>query len=672
MAQFKQWFEQDFTDKIEIRHCESVMFTGDDKGALVGVRLFDNGAAYSGGGTVTGAVKRSDGGLVALTGTLSGNAASVVIPAAALAYPGPIGVHIILTQGGSVTTVLKAIYSVDDNSGAAVDPGTIIPSINDLITAINTAVASIPSDYSALLHTLAPDFSTSNTYYAGDYVWYNGTLYRFTANHAAGSWTGTDAAAAVIGNDLGDLKSAIDDLPEGKYHSSSVTNDRYLNSEGELISQVGWSVSDFLKIGQNAKYFMPSGTTSTAIFCWLYDENKEKIESFTTPIYGWHELQNTQASFVRFSIKTSEITRFQYITNILIPYKDGIIIPQLIQDSKMIYSYENEAHIGIVYSTSGDINPSANWAILPLYSVNTGDVFFMDYPYSQYLTCFDADKQFVSAQIAPENGTPITFTIPDGVAYIGVNLLKSRLGTYTITLNGKPLGAKYKLSWMRDSIWENKAYISHGDSITWQDGEAYIQGEHIGEIAKGYQTVFSANVNLSRKTNMGKSGWSMAVVNGNGVVNTILSVSNYAQFDLCTIACGTNDFKLNVPIGTLGQIGDTSFDDTTFYGAYRKAVEYILTNSPTIRLVLMTPLQRDNSGYDVNYTNSAGHKLIDYVNAVKAVGEMYGLPVCDMYANSGFTKKTLTTYTMDGLHPNDIGYKRMGDYLTGFLNAVGN
>ena len=202
MAQFEQWFSQDFHDDIIIRHRENVMFSGDDKGAIVGVRLYNNETPYSGGGTVSGAVKRSDGGLVALTGTLAGNAASVVIPASALAYPGPIGVRIILTQGGSVTTVLKAIYSVDDNTGAAVDPGTIIPSINDLITAINTAVASIPSDYSALLHTLAPDFSASKAYFTGDYVWYNGTLYRFTSDHASGSWTGTDAVSAVVGTDL--------------------------------------------------------------------------------------------------------------------------------------------------------------------------------------------------------------------------------------------------------------------------------------------------------------------------------------------------------------------------------------------------------------------------------------------------------------------------------------
>jgi lysophospholipase L1-like esterase len=41
-----------------------------------------------------------------------------------------------------------------------------------------------------------------------------------------------------------------------------------------------------------------------------------------------------------------------------------------------------------------------------------------------------------------------------------------------------------------------------------------------------------------------------------------------------------------------------------------------------------------------------------------------------MYSNSGFTKKTLATYTIDGLHPNDTGYARMGDYASSFINAI--
>ena len=193
MAQFKQWFEQDFTDDIVVRHCESVMFTGDDKGAVVGVRLYDNGTPYSGGGGVAGAVKRSDGGLVALTGTISGNAASVTIPAAALAYPGPIGIRVVLTQGGSTTTVLKVIYSVDDNAGTPVDPGNIVPSYEELLGEIdamrtataaantaannaNTAAANVENNYNALKNVIgfgrktpdatANDYSLSNTGYS--------------------------------------------------------------------------------------------------------------------------------------------------------------------------------------------------------------------------------------------------------------------------------------------------------------------------------------------------------------------------------------------------------------------------------------------------------------------------------------------------------------------------
>lgn len=315
MAQFKQWFTQDFTEKIEIQHCESVMFTGDDKGAIVGVRLFDSGEAYSGGGTVSGAVKRSDGGLVALTGTLSGNAASVVIPATALAVPGPIGVHIVLTQGGSTTTVLKAIYDVDDNNGAAVDPGTIIPSINDLITAINTAVASIPSDYSALLHTLAPDFSASTAYSAGDYVWYNGTLYRFTSNHAAGSWTGTDATATVVGNDLratrNELNYTTDALDTTDYVFSLGVTQGVLNNDGTVGSSTVWVTTDYIPVESGVSYaFMraPDFSGTYTVRLCAYDSNKQFI-SYVSYTASGHIMQYTarpiNIAFIRVSVSAA-------------------------------------------------------------------------------------------------------------------------------------------------------------------------------------------------------------------------------------------------------------------------------------------------------------------------------------------------------------------------------
>lgn len=216
--------------------------------------------------------------------------------------------------------------------------------------------------------------------------------------------------------------------------------------------------------------------------------------------------------------------------------------------------------------------------------------------------------------------------------------------------------------------WYEKSMISLGDSITWQDGKPY---GGVGDNAIGYQTVIMQTLGLAVNDNQGVSGRPMAngTSAGAGTVTTG-KAQTYTSHDLVIIAAGTNDFRLSVPMGSLGQIGDTSFDDTTFYGAYRDLVEYILTQKPSIRIVLFTPLQRDNAGYDVNFTNSAGFKLIDYVNAVRQVGEMYSVPVCDMYAESSFTKKTLTLYTLDGLHPNDTGYARMGSYASSWLMSI--
>lgn len=69
---------------------------------------------------------------------------------------------------------------------------------------------------------LASDFSASVSYKKGDYVWKSGTLYEFTADHAAGAWTGSDATPAKVADDVADLKSAFDEFPSGSYPDMTV------------------------------------------------------------------------------------------------------------------------------------------------------------------------------------------------------------------------------------------------------------------------------------------------------------------------------------------------------------------------------------------------------------------------------------------------------------------
>lgn len=49
---------------------------------------------------------------------------------------------------------------------------------------------------------IAPNFSTDTIYNINDYVYYQSVLYRFTAPHAAGAWTGTDIEAVTIGEEI--------------------------------------------------------------------------------------------------------------------------------------------------------------------------------------------------------------------------------------------------------------------------------------------------------------------------------------------------------------------------------------------------------------------------------------------------------------------------------------
>lgn len=173
--------------------------------------------------------------------------------------------------------------------------------------------------------------------------------------------------------------------------------------------------------------------------------------------------------------------------------------------------------------------------------------------------------------------------------------------------------------------------------------------------------------------NYGVSGRPMAdgTANGVGTVTT----SDHVYFDedaMVYIAAGTNDFKLNVPIGCIGSVHDTEFDRTTFLGAYRDTIRHIRASNPAVDIFIATPLHRDNRDYDSETVNAAGHRLSDYRDAVIAIGELLSVPVIDMYARSGISQQNLGLYTRDGLHPNLAGYGRMARVAVGsILSATG-
>lgn len=219
--------------------------------------------------------------------------------------------------------------------------------------------------------------------------------------------------------------------------------------------------------------------------------------------------------------------------------------------------------------------------------------------------------------------------------------------------------------------WSGKNVIFLGDSITWYDGNAFGDGT----LCKGFPSLLNNIIEFNKATNIGVSGASMAHSSSYPSSGSILDAGrnyptvDYTKFDVAIILAGTNDFKLNVNMGTIGLDSDTSWDDTTFYGAYRHLIETMISQNPTIKIYMMTPLQRNNGGYDCNTANTAtpASKLSDYCTAIKNIGQMYGIPVLDLYSLSGFTRKNLTSLTIDSLHPNNLGHQRIADLLITFI-----
>lgn len=107
--------------------------------------------------------------------------------------------------------------------------------------------------------TAAP-FSAATAYAAGDYVVYNGKLYCFTADHAAGAWTGSDASACRLADEMSLVKSQLEAaFTEVKSANLANINDLEngaISEDGSYNTASGYKRSkDFIKISPSTVYY---------------------------------------------------------------------------------------------------------------------------------------------------------------------------------------------------------------------------------------------------------------------------------------------------------------------------------------------------------------------------------------------------------------------------------
>ncbi|MDG0933730.1 SGNH/GDSL hydrolase family protein, partial [Bacillus paranthracis] len=134
-----------------------------------------------------------------------------------------------------------------------------------------------------------------------------------------------------------------------------------------------------------------------------------------------------------------------------------------------------------------------------------------------------------------------------------------------------------------------KLIATFGDSITWLDGKVIAE---VGpEPLVGYQSYMRKAGAIV--DNFGHSGATIARsgISGVGCILDDIKAQDVTKYEIITIAGGTNDVGQNVNFGVVGVEEDTTFDETTTFGALRAAIEYIRSKNPKCRIYISTPIR---------------------------------------------------------------------------------
>lgn len=107
------------------------------------------------------------------------------------------------------------------------------------VEAIRQALTELAGDVETCAHQLdiAPAFSATGNYVAGDLVYNDGALYRFTADHSESSWTGEDVSLTDIALLLNDLAGDISDLQPVDAVTAGNTKPVTSNAVADVLKQ---------------------------------------------------------------------------------------------------------------------------------------------------------------------------------------------------------------------------------------------------------------------------------------------------------------------------------------------------------------------------------------------------------------------------------------------------
>lgn len=216
----------------------ALLIVGDKNAHKWNVTIMDGGSAADIRGNVTAYFTRSDGDSVVVNGTLDGNISSVTFAPECYAYEGDLKAIMRVSDGDSIVTVSAMLFRVANAvTGSVIDPGDVIPSLDDLLAQIAAmeSAANKANDAADNANNAANrvDESINNANTAADYANSAAESASKAANDANKA---TDAANAAA-------KKAEDSTKNKLYDSTGN------NTDGAMTQKAVTDAIDGIEIG---------------------------------------------------------------------------------------------------------------------------------------------------------------------------------------------------------------------------------------------------------------------------------------------------------------------------------------------------------------------------------------------------------------------------------------
>lgn len=627
---------------VKVQYIDGNMFSLDNAGNTINVFVFDGEEPAELGGSVAVSVIRSDGATVAVSGAISGNKAYAILPQSCYAVPGVVSVVVKNVQNTTVTTLAAFVANVYQTStDTTVDPGTIIPSVSALIAQIESAVGSIPADYSALLATIAADYSPSKAYpTVGTYAWCNGVLRRSIVpiptaeTYNAAHWTD-----AVIGDDISALKSAL-----------VIEKEVTPTWESGTINTNGVNQNSTTRIRSNMHIFT-GGFTATIPSGMKMSTRVYKLDG---TYESWGDWKTGTARF-----ELTESKRYRFVaaytddSTIAATAGSGIEIKEDKYTDPSLTMSEKAADAKAVGDALEDIHE-----VLDDVPVNRGVISSGSYAISDFT---DVGWYIIYAAVTLSDR-------PDQFPSGGFFLRVSKTGTvieqeilpfdyplYAHRVIGKPWNVP------TTNQYTGKTISIIGDSISDKSNST---------AAVRYYDVVDAELGTtSTEYAMSGCGYKRKYNNGDAFYEQAAKISTTT--DLVLIFGSFNDHNVYDTNG-LGNVTDTTTD--TVFGCVYATLQAIFTRAPkaAVGIILPTPW----SQYPPYET---GTLQWDYVNGIKEIAKRYSIPVLDLYSESNMRPWDSTFRTNfykendvqdSGTHPSSAGHKRFAPQVVEFAKKL--